>query len=97
MSRANKPIDAKDDEHVPLRSNGGAERNACMHHRDEGDNQSHGKRMPYSNRRQGVPNRRTPLFLQPERHRKEPAHPGIYAMESAEPKQRQPRPRFAHG
>ena len=53
--------------------------------------------MPYSDRRQGVPNGRTPLFLQPKRYRKEPAHPGIYAMEGAEPKQRQPRPCFVHG
>jgi hypothetical protein len=47
--------------------------------------------------RQGIPNRRTPLFLQSECYRKQPAHPGIYAMEGAEPKQRQPRPHLAHG
>ena len=34
--------------------------------------------------RQGVPNRWAPLFLQPERYRKEPAHPGICAMEGVE-------------
>ena len=40
--------------------------------RDEGSNQSHAKRMPDSDRRQSVPDRRTPVFLQPERNRKEP-------------------------
>jgi hypothetical protein len=39
-----------------------------------------------SDRRQGVLNGRALLFLQPKRYPKEPAQPGIYAMEGAEPK-----------
>ena len=65
--------------------------------RDEGKHQFPAKRMPDSDRRQSVPDRRTPVFLQPERNRKEPAGPRIYAMEGAELKQRQPRPCFTHG
>ena len=53
--------------------------------------------MPNSDRRKGVPDGGTPLFLQPKRYRKEPAHPRIYAMKGAEAKQRQPRPCFIHG
>ena len=97
MSRANEPIDAEADEYRHCDPTKCLIGDAGMDDRDEGNNQSHRKRMPDSDRRQGVPDRRTPLFLQPERNRKEPAHPRIYAMEGAESKQRQPRPCFTHG
>lgn len=65
MSCTNKPIGAKDDEHCRCDPTQGVRENACMDQRDERHNQSRRERMPYSDRRQGVPNGRTPLFLQP--------------------------------
>ena len=97
MSCAGKPIGAKADEHRSCDPTLSLIWDAGMDHRDERDNQSHRERVSGSDWRQGIPNRRTPLFLQSECHRKQPAHPGIYAMKGTEPKQRQPRPRLAHG
>ena len=97
MSCANQSIDAKADEHCCCDPAQGLIWNAGMDERDQRDNQSHRERMTDSNRWQGIPNRRPSLFLQPKRHRKEPAHARIDAMKGAQAKQRQPRPGVAHG
>ena len=68
-----------------------------MDQRDNRDNEPHRKRMADSDGGQRFPYRGPPLLLQSKSHRKEPAHPGIYAMEGAQPEQRQPRPDFTHG
>ena len=72
-------------------------RDGCMNHCDKRNNDSDRKRMADGNWRQSSPYGRPLTFLQSESHGKEPAHSRIDTVKGAQPKQRQPRPRFAHG
>src|SRR5262245_53438283 len=97
MSRPNEPVCSETNEDQrgdPAKRLVG---NARVEKDDERNDRSHRERMSDRDRRQGTPNRGTPLFLETKSNRKEPTHPRIYSMEGAQSEQRQPRPGLSHG